>query len=306
MRSDCSSWCNVRGAGIGHKPTHNTLLPQLVDAVYWLKTPGESDGCTQTLPNSAHCIRYDGMCGSEDSVGSRDGEPRAPEAGDFFAPHFAELVCRARLSGEIEIADNDNRCSTVGAAAAAIDDVSPNLSSPPGPSVSLRPGQTQVASTVRSPDPNALAGVQDIYGSRAGAALAGADDVRGDDRICPKAAFADGYALITTKAILFMSAGVFVFWCLYPRLEPRLRRCMGPQHYTRWLNALEASYRLVVWIGSTVQQLRMAGVDSVSGTVAILSTEDAEMAEGTAALSSCSTCSASRQKHKRGLAPNKC
>lgn len=35
------------------------------------------------------------MCGSVDSIGSRMGEPRAPEAGQFFAPQFAELACLA-------------------------------------------------------------------------------------------------------------------------------------------------------------------------------------------------------------------
>jgi cellulose 1,4-beta-cellobiosidase len=50
MRADCSNWCNIRGAGAGHKPTAQTALPDLVDAYFWLKTPGESDGCTKTLP----------------------------------------------------------------------------------------------------------------------------------------------------------------------------------------------------------------------------------------------------------------
>ena len=52
-RSDCSNWCNIRGAGLGAAPTVNTSIPDVVDALYWLKTPGESDGCTQTLPDGA-------------------------------------------------------------------------------------------------------------------------------------------------------------------------------------------------------------------------------------------------------------
>jgi len=46
MRSSCSNWCNVRGAGVGLFPTTETGAPS-VDAYLWLKTPGESDGCTQ-------------------------------------------------------------------------------------------------------------------------------------------------------------------------------------------------------------------------------------------------------------------
>eukprot|EP00054_Salpingoeca_dolichothecata_P036528 m.7764 g.7764 ORF g.7764 m.7764 type:complete len:499 (-) comp6799_c0_seq1:77-1573(-) len=84
MRQDCANWCNIRGSGIGTLPTTNTSLPSLIDAFMWLKTPGESDGCTQTLPNGGSCARFDSFCGSEDSIGSRAGEPRAPEAGKWF------------------------------------------------------------------------------------------------------------------------------------------------------------------------------------------------------------------------------
>ena len=49
MRDDCANWCNARGAGVGLLPTTNTKLPTMVDALYWLKTPGESDGCTEVI-----------------------------------------------------------------------------------------------------------------------------------------------------------------------------------------------------------------------------------------------------------------
>lgn len=58
--------------------------------------PGESDGCTALLPGSdgsGNCPRFDDGCASEDSIGSRQGEPRAPEAGqwfDFAAKSLAE------------------------------------------------------------------------------------------------------------------------------------------------------------------------------------------------------------------------
>lgn len=59
MRQDCSNWCNIRGAGVGHRPTTNTYDPSFIDAYLWLKTPGESDGCTQQLPTGGQCKRFD-------------------------------------------------------------------------------------------------------------------------------------------------------------------------------------------------------------------------------------------------------
>jgi len=49
MRSSCSNWCNIRGAGVGLLPSSVTNA-SFVDAFFWLKTPGESDGCTQIRP----------------------------------------------------------------------------------------------------------------------------------------------------------------------------------------------------------------------------------------------------------------
>ena len=37
------SWCNPPGRGLGYRPTANTAYP-LLDAVLWIKTPGQSDG----------------------------------------------------------------------------------------------------------------------------------------------------------------------------------------------------------------------------------------------------------------------
>lgn len=45
MRQDCANWCNIRGAGVGVHPTTETGY-EVIDAFFWLKTPGESDGCT--------------------------------------------------------------------------------------------------------------------------------------------------------------------------------------------------------------------------------------------------------------------
>jgi len=45
-RRDCSNWCNIKGAGLGMRPTTNTSFTGLsnLDALVWVKTPGESDG----------------------------------------------------------------------------------------------------------------------------------------------------------------------------------------------------------------------------------------------------------------------
>ena len=90
-RTDCSSWCNPRDTGVGTTPTSTTLDDARVDAYFWLKTPGESDGCTALLPSDddawssdGACPRFDTGCASVDSLGTADGEPYAPEAGHWF------------------------------------------------------------------------------------------------------------------------------------------------------------------------------------------------------------------------------
>jgi cellulose 1,4-beta-cellobiosidase len=97
MRKDCANWCNVRGAGIGLLPTTTTANTTVIDAYYWLKTPGESDGCTQTLPDGTQCKRFDSFCGSSDSIGSQSGEPRAPVAGLWFDYQVKQLAQNAHM-----------------------------------------------------------------------------------------------------------------------------------------------------------------------------------------------------------------
>ena len=98
-RSTCSSWCNARGAGAGHVATMNTKLPEVVDAFFWLKTPGESDGCTRVLPSGEQCARFDASCESMDSIGGPTGagEPHAPEAGMWFDYQVKMLARNANL-----------------------------------------------------------------------------------------------------------------------------------------------------------------------------------------------------------------
>lgn len=95
-RGDCSNWCNPRGSGIGHVPSTDTPDPR-IDAFHWLKTPGESDGCTEELPGGGKCTRFDRECASTDSIGSRAVEPRAPEAGLWFHWQIADLADNGNL-----------------------------------------------------------------------------------------------------------------------------------------------------------------------------------------------------------------
>jgi cellulose 1,4-beta-cellobiosidase len=97
MRENCANWCNIRGAGAGLIPTTNTANTTLIDAYFWLKPPGESDGCTQTLPDGSQCPRFDQSCASVDSIGSRNGEPRAPQAGKWFDYQVKQLASNARF-----------------------------------------------------------------------------------------------------------------------------------------------------------------------------------------------------------------
>jgi len=119
-RTDCGNWCNPRGNGIGHVPTTQTPDAR-IDAFHWLKTPGESDGCTQILPDGASCPRFDAMCASSDSIGSQSGEPRAPEAGLWFHHQIQELAENAQLgdswwvdlynSGNLQCRGPDGGCA---------------------------------------------------------------------------------------------------------------------------------------------------------------------------------------------------
>jgi cellulose 1,4-beta-cellobiosidase len=82
IRSKWGSWCNVKGAGLGERP--RAAPAPHVDAYYWVKPPGESDGgSTATEP------RFDAMCGGGDAA------PKAPQAGQWFSSYFQELAQNA-------------------------------------------------------------------------------------------------------------------------------------------------------------------------------------------------------------------
>jgi cellulose 1,4-beta-cellobiosidase len=81
-RTKWGSWCNVHGAGLGERPRASPAPG--VDAYYWVKPPGESDGTSD--PGAP---RYDAACSGPDSA------PNAPQAGVFFPSYFSELVAKA-------------------------------------------------------------------------------------------------------------------------------------------------------------------------------------------------------------------
>jgi len=86
MRSDCSNWCNINHSGLGIRPTSDTASSGVgnIDAYYWLKTPGESDGSSDS-----NAPRYDFHCGSVDSF-----KP-SPQAGQWNADFYVMLVQNA-------------------------------------------------------------------------------------------------------------------------------------------------------------------------------------------------------------------
>ena len=82
IRSKSAHWCNIKGAGLGERP--RAAPAPNVDAYFWIKVPGESDGTSD--PNAKG---FDATCASEDAT------PDAPAAGTFFPKYFLGLVERA-------------------------------------------------------------------------------------------------------------------------------------------------------------------------------------------------------------------
>jgi cellulose 1,4-beta-cellobiosidase len=82
IRSKWSAWCNVKGAGLGERPRASPSPG--VDAYYWVKPPGESDGASDPSTSG-----YDPMCAVADS------STGAPHAGAWFSSYFVQLVQNA-------------------------------------------------------------------------------------------------------------------------------------------------------------------------------------------------------------------
>jgi cellulose 1,4-beta-cellobiosidase len=79
VRSKSGHWCNIEGAGLGERP--RAAPAPKVDAYFWIKVPGESDGTSDR-----NAPGFDETCASPDSA--RD----APAAGTFFPAYFLKLV----------------------------------------------------------------------------------------------------------------------------------------------------------------------------------------------------------------------
>lgn len=82
IRRVWGNWCNIRGAGLGERPRSNP--GPRIDAYFWVKPPGESDGVSD--PSAP---RFDAMCQSPESAKG------APQAGQWFGDYFVELVKNA-------------------------------------------------------------------------------------------------------------------------------------------------------------------------------------------------------------------
>jgi cellulose 1,4-beta-cellobiosidase len=82
IRSQSGAWCNVKGAGLGERPRASPAPG--VDAYFWVKPPGDSDGASE--PSSPG---YDAACARPDSALG------APAAGAWFSEYFVGLVKNA-------------------------------------------------------------------------------------------------------------------------------------------------------------------------------------------------------------------
>ncbi|XXT18655.1 glycoside hydrolase family 6 protein [Sorangium sp. So ce429] len=84
IRDDWGYWCNNIGAGMGERPKANPGGATRLDAFYWVKPPGDSDGVGQEGQP-----RYDLFCGYPNA------DTRAPQAGQWFHEYFVECVNNA-------------------------------------------------------------------------------------------------------------------------------------------------------------------------------------------------------------------
>lgn len=100
-RTNRGAWCNQDGAGIGRLPQ---ALPDgypdsHLDALVWIKVPGESDGSSSEI-NNDEGKSFDPMCDPTFSSGRLAGNttnalPDAPLSGTWFEAQFSQLVANA-------------------------------------------------------------------------------------------------------------------------------------------------------------------------------------------------------------------
>ncbi|WP_291418900.1 glycoside hydrolase family 6 protein [Actinophytocola sp.] len=97
-RIHLGNWCNQSGAGIGERPTASPEPG--IDALVWVKPPGESDGASEEIPNDEG-KGFDEMCDPAYQGNPRNGNnpsgalPDAPLSGHWFQAQFSELVQNA-------------------------------------------------------------------------------------------------------------------------------------------------------------------------------------------------------------------
>ncbi|CAI5531039.1 unnamed protein product [Closterium sp. Naga37s-1] len=88
IRNRWGSWCNVKGTGIGQRPEADPANAPQVDALVWIKPPGESDGHSTKFLG---IFPVDRECNLDDALGL-DALPSAPRAGQWFQTQFTALV----------------------------------------------------------------------------------------------------------------------------------------------------------------------------------------------------------------------
>ncbi|WP_232229673.1 glycoside hydrolase family 6 protein, partial [Cellulomonas bogoriensis] len=95
------AWCNPAGAGLGERPTVSPAgFPgSNLDALVWVKPPGESDGSSSEIPNDEG-KSFDRMCDPTFVSPKLDNKltgalPNAPVSGKWFEEQFIELVQNA-------------------------------------------------------------------------------------------------------------------------------------------------------------------------------------------------------------------
>ena len=217
---ECSAWCNIRGTGAGHAPTMTTALPELIDAYLWIKPPGESDGCTETLPGGDECPRYDPACGGEDALAGP-----SPEAGDYYAAQMAQLATNASLGPDMDPGALRGSPHV---------DVAPSLPPPAGPPPP--PGQPTVAA--RAPPPP---GVPPAAPHSSGHLLSpAANAARHESAAEAHAGGGGGGALVF---VLIAAFAVLLFALLWRASQrPRVQRA-------RWAAAGKAAGKVAVVLG---------------------------------------------------------
>ena len=82
IRTKWGDWCNIHGAGLGERPRADPSAG--IDAYWWVKPPGESDGSSD--PSGP---RFDVMCAGASAAKG------APQAGKWFEAYFMDLVHNA-------------------------------------------------------------------------------------------------------------------------------------------------------------------------------------------------------------------